>query len=48
MSGMLWYRHPARLWVEALPLGKGRIGTMAFGGVNCAERGHAVVGRAEA
>src|SRR5579862_1798151 len=28
----LWYRHPARLWVEALPIGNGRIGAMVFGG----------------
>ena len=31
MSGMLWYRRPARQWVEALPLGNGRIGAMVFG-----------------
>ena len=30
MSGMLWYRRPARQWVEALPLGNGRIGAMVF------------------
>lgn len=29
----LWYRQPAREWVEALPLGNGRIGGMVFGGV---------------
>jgi alpha-L-fucosidase 2 len=30
----LWYRQPAERWVEALPLGNGRIGVMVFGGVN--------------
>ena len=30
----LWYREPAKKWVEALPLGNGRIGAMVFGGVN--------------
>jgi len=29
----LWYRQPARRWLEALPLGNGRIGAMVFGGV---------------
>ena len=29
----LWYRQPARTWVEALPLGNGRLGAMVFGGV---------------
>ena len=29
----LWYRRPAREWVEALPLGSGRLGAMVFGGV---------------
>ncbi|WP_161596813.1 glycoside hydrolase family 95 protein [Chitinophaga vietnamensis] len=29
----LWYRQPAKQWVEALPLGNGRIGAMVFGGV---------------
>jgi alpha-L-fucosidase 2 len=30
----LWYRRPARTWVEALPLGNGRLGAMVFGGIN--------------
>ena len=30
---MLWYRQPAAQWVEALPVGNGRIGAMVFGGV---------------
>jgi len=30
---VLWYRQPARQWVEALPLGNGRLGAMVFGGV---------------
>jgi alpha-L-fucosidase 2 len=29
----LWYRQPARHWVEALPVGNGRLGAMVFGGV---------------
>src|SRR5262245_3393072 len=29
----LWYRQPAREWVEALPVGNGRLGGMVFGGV---------------
>jgi len=28
----LWYAQPARSWVEALPIGNGRIGAMVFGG----------------
>ena len=30
----LWYRHPARDWEEALPVGNGRIGGMVFGGID--------------
>jgi alpha-L-fucosidase 2 len=30
----LWYTRPAREWVEALPLGNGRLGAMVFGGVD--------------
>jgi len=29
----LWYKQPARLWTEALPIGNGRLGAMVFGGV---------------
>ena len=29
----LWYRRPAEKWVEALPVGNGRLGAMVFGGV---------------
>ena len=29
---VLWYKRPAQKWVEALPLGNGRIGAMVFGG----------------
>ncbi|MEI6949067.1 glycoside hydrolase family 95 protein [Paraflavisolibacter sp. H34] len=29
----LWYQQPATHWLEALPLGNGRIGAMVFGGV---------------
>lgn len=27
----LWYEHPASQWVEALPIGNGRLGAMIFG-----------------
>jgi hypothetical protein len=30
----LWYRRPAREWVEALAVGNGRLGAMVFGGVD--------------
>ncbi|MFD8077275.1 glycoside hydrolase N-terminal domain-containing protein [Streptomyces sp. NPDC059718] len=30
----LWYDKPAAQWLEALPLGNGRLGAMVFGGVN--------------
>src|SRR3954452_14514742 len=30
----LWYRQPANLWVEALPVGNGRLGAMVFGGID--------------
>ncbi len=29
----LWYQRPAKRWVEALPVGNGRLGAMVFGGV---------------
>src|SRR5579863_9652821 len=29
----LWYRQPAKLWVEALPAGNGHLGAMVFGRV---------------
>ena len=29
----LWYKKPARVWTEALPLGNGRLGAMVFGGM---------------
>lgn len=28
----LWYRQPAEKWIEALPVGNGRLGAMFFGG----------------
>ncbi len=31
---VLWYERPATKWVEALPVGNGRLGAMIFGGVN--------------
>src|SRR3954469_13196442 len=30
----LWYRQPAKLWTDALPVGNGRMGAMVFGGVD--------------
>ncbi|MDS0527810.1 glycoside hydrolase family 95 protein [Clostridium sp. SHJSY1] len=30
----LWYKKPAKKWVEALPLGNGRLGAMVFGDVS--------------
>jgi alpha-L-fucosidase 2 len=30
---ILWYPTPAQLWVEALPVGNGRLGAMVFGGI---------------
>jgi alpha-L-fucosidase 2 len=32
-SSVLWYTAPARHWVEALPIGNGRLGAMIFGGL---------------
>jgi len=32
-ESVLWYRQPAREWLEALPVGNGRLGAMVFGGV---------------
>ena len=29
----LWYRQPASVWTEALPVGNGRLGAMVFGGI---------------
>jgi alpha-L-fucosidase 2 len=29
----LWYRRPAEEWLQALPVGNGRLGAMVFGGV---------------
>ena len=30
----LWYNNPAQVWVEALPVGNGRLGAMVFGRVD--------------
>ncbi|WP_242835282.1 glycoside hydrolase family 95 protein [Ruminiclostridium papyrosolvens] len=30
---MLWYKSPARIWEEALPIGNGRLGGMVHGGI---------------
>jgi alpha-L-fucosidase 2 len=31
---VLWYRHPAQRWGDALPVGNGRLGGMVFGGIS--------------
>jgi len=31
---LLWYDRPAEQWVEALPVGNGRLGAMVFGGID--------------
>jgi alpha-L-fucosidase 2 len=31
---VLWYREPAKEWLEALPIGNGRLGAMVFGGTS--------------
>ena len=33
MNPMLYYKRPATVWTEALPIGNGRLGAMVFGGV---------------
>ena len=30
---VLWYRHPASRWGDALPVGNGLLGGMVFGGI---------------
>ncbi len=30
----LWYKQPAKIWVEALPVGNGRLGAMVYGNPN--------------
>jgi len=30
----LWYRNPANVWTEALPIGNGRLGAMVYGGIS--------------
>lgn len=37
----LWYKEEAKTWVEALPLGNGRLGAMMFSGVK-QERSHSM------
>ncbi len=32
LQNALWYRRPAHVWNEALPIGNGRLGAMMFGG----------------
>jgi alpha-L-fucosidase 2 len=33
MENVLWYRQPASVWEEALPVGNGRLGAMVHGGI---------------
>ena len=30
---LLWYKAPATIWEDALPVGNGRLGAMVYGGV---------------
>src|SRR6185437_13300515 len=30
---VLWYKQPAAIWTDALPIGNGRLGAMVFGGI---------------
>src|SRR5262245_33555037 len=32
-SSLLWFKKPAARWIEALPIGNGRLGAMVFGGI---------------
>ena len=34
LQELLWYQTPAECWIEALPVGNGRLGAMVYGGVN--------------
>jgi alpha-L-fucosidase 2 len=34
-QNILWYKQPAKVWEEALPIGNGRLGAMVFGNVKC-------------
>ncbi len=33
-TDMLWYKHPAQAWTQALPIGNGSLGAMIFGGIS--------------
>ncbi|CAM4246284.1 glycoside hydrolase family 95 protein [Paenibacillus alkaliterrae] len=33
IENRIWYKQPASVWEEALPLGNGRLGAMVFGGI---------------
>jgi alpha-L-fucosidase 2 len=39
----LWYKQPARQWVDALPIGNGRLGAMVYGGSAAANAGMPVI-----
>jgi alpha-L-fucosidase 2 len=36
-SEVLWYKAPAPVWDDALPVGNGRLGAMVFGGANAGD-----------
>lgn len=33
-EALLWYNTPAKEWMEAVPIGNGRLGAMVYGGIN--------------
>ncbi len=33
-NNLLWYQEPAQKWIDALPIGNGRLGGMVFGGIH--------------
>ncbi len=33
-EAIMWYQSPAKEWIEAVPLGNGRIGAMVYGGID--------------
>lgn len=34
VENVMWYQSPAKEWMEAMPLGNGRIGAMVYGGID--------------
>ena len=33
----MWFKHPAKNWNEALPIGNGKLGAMVYGGMDVEE-----------